>query len=194
MSKLWYLFSYLILFYYIISCVSPFMSDKDWECDLNAHLTKQLNLELSSFYLYLSLESLSAHNEYSLPGFQRFFKIQKKEELRHAKGIQDYATKRNIALNYEAIEIPYASSCVKDPIDYFRLSLEHEKKECENILATYEKASKNLDFETCAFLDAYVKEQSKSIKELEMMIKNLSRCTSGEGLFIFDQQLLSYHK
>lgn len=101
---------------------------------------------------------------------------------------------RNIDLDFNPISVNFENTSITSPIELFVLSLEHERREYENIITAYSLASKNEDFATCGFLDAYVKEQNTSIKELDMMIKNIERCKTSEGIFIFDQMLLKYKR
>lgn len=70
-------------------------------------LNRQLNAELYSAYLYLSM---AAYYEASdLPGFANWMRVQAHEELTHAIRFFDYITQRGGRVTLETIEKPQKS-------------------------------------------------------------------------------------
>lgn len=163
---------------------------------LSEYLSNQLTLELNSAYLYMALEIHCSSRNVSLFGFTKYFKVTKKEELAHAKGIKKHMVIQDLKFMYNPIANPLMTKIKKDitPMQMLELALENEKNEQENIFEIYKLAEENKDYATCTFLDAYVDEQAKSINEIENMMMNLKRCENELGLFLFDQTLLKYKK
>ena len=68
------------------------------------HLNKQINEELFSAYLYLSM---SAHFEdQGLKGFAHWMRVQAKEEIEHAMRIYQHIIDRGGRVVLEAIAVP----------------------------------------------------------------------------------------
>ena len=67
-------------------------------------LNRQLNAELYSAYLYLSM---AAYYEASdLPGFANWMRVQAQEELSHAMKFYDYLVQRGARVVLDEIEKP----------------------------------------------------------------------------------------
>ncbi|KAM0678437.1 hypothetical protein COBT_004215, partial [Conglomerata obtusa] len=134
----------------------------NYKSKISEALNKQLNLEFTSFYLYKACATHCASQSVALPGLHKYFKRQEKEELSHAKGVIEHMIHHEIPIIYESISIQFNPKNVKDLLD---LALKNEEGERENIMQAYQLASDNNDFDTCIFLDAYVKESSKSVSD-----------------------------
>ena len=87
-------------------------------------LNAQVNAELYSSYLYLSMASW--FNENNLPGFVNWLKIQALEELYHGMKIYAFIEERGGQTTLDAIDKPPADW--NDPVAVVENILSHEKK------------------------------------------------------------------
>ncbi len=81
-------------------------------------LNNQINAELFSSYLYLSMSSW--FSERSLSGFASWMRVQAQEELSHGMKIYDYILERGGKIELGAIEQP--ESVWKAPVEVVELS------------------------------------------------------------------------
>lgn len=87
-------------------------------------INEQINAELYSAYLYLSM---SLHFEAEgLSGIANWFKVQFQEEQAHAEIFMNYVNQRGGRVVLKAIEAVPTSW--ESPMDAFVATLEHEKK------------------------------------------------------------------
>ncbi|MBN1818992.1 MAG: ferritin [Sedimentisphaerales bacterium] len=87
-------------------------------------LNGQINAELYSAYLYLSMAAWFESK--NLPGFANWMRIQFQEEQFHAMKFYDYILERGGTVTLSAIEAPQTTW--KSPLDAFESTLEHEQK------------------------------------------------------------------
>lgn len=118
-------------------------------------LNKQINEELFSSYLYLSM---SAHFEnMSLSGFANWMRIQSQEESFHGMKLFDYVNERGGVVKLKAIEAPKLEW--NSIIDIFEETLAHEQHITSKINELMKIAQEENDFATSSFLQWYVSEQ-----------------------------------
>ncbi|MFC1623967.1 ferritin [Candidatus Omnitrophota bacterium] len=118
-------------------------------------LNEQINKEIYSGYLYLSMGAYAA--SIGLNGAANWFSAQVGEELIHAKKIYDYVNKQGARVMLKAIDEPIKDfSSAKD---LFEKTLEHEKKVTKLIANLVEFAKEQKDKEVESFLQWFVKEQ-----------------------------------
>ena len=86
-------------------------------------LSEQINKELYSSYLYLSMSAYA--QSLGLPGVAHWMKIQAKEELTHANKFFDYIHERNGKVDLKAIDA--VETEFGDVIGLFEKVLEHEE-------------------------------------------------------------------
>lgn len=118
-------------------------------------IQEQINKELYSSYLYLSMSSW-ANNE-SWPGISNWLRVQAKEELAHAMLLHDNLLERGELSIFEQIDKPKTSW--ENPQEVFDDILKHEKyvTSCINSLATI--ALQESDHAFYQFIQWFVKEQ-----------------------------------
>jgi ferritin len=153
---------------------------------LQEALNEQINLELSSAYLYLSM---SAHFEgENLGGFANWMRIQYHEETAHAMKFYKYVYDRGGKVTLKAIPQPIIK--FKTPLDVFNLVLEHEQKVTVSINKLYELAVKDKDFATQSSLKWFIDEQVEEEKNAADIINMLEMIgDSSMGLVMADRQL-----
>lgn len=149
-------------------------------------LNEQINHELYSSYLYLSM---SAHfQEANLPGFAHWMALQSKEEYEHAMKIFRYITERNGRVVLDAIDGPPTE--FKKPLEVMKQVLEHEKKVSGLINRLYEMAVKEKDYPTQVMLQWFITEQVEEEKTAGDIIEQLKMVGDmPAGLIMLDRQL-----
>lgn len=149
-------------------------------------LNAQINAEIWSAYLYLSMSAHFASEGFS--GFSSWMKKQYEEEMEHAFKIMDFVTDRGgkVAL------APIAEVPVKfgSALEIFEQSLSHEKVVTESIHKLVDLARTENDKATESMLKWFIDEQveeeataSGIVDKLKLIDKNIS------GLFFLDSQL-----
>ncbi len=149
-------------------------------------LNEQLNKEIYSAYLYLSM---SAHStNIGLPGFANWFMVQYKEEMDHAMKIYNYINEQGGKVKLKAVEEP--PSEFKDAMDMFEKTLNHEQFITKSIHDLMELAIEEKDHATQIFLQWFVTEQvEEESNDNEILAKLKLAGSKGNGLFMIDKEL-----
>ncbi len=118
-------------------------------------LNKQVNAELYSAYLYLSM---SAYCEtIPLKGFAKWLRVQAQEEQTHASKIYDYIIQAGGTIKLTAIDAP--KTTWKSVQEVFEEVYAHEQKVTGMINGLMDLAIKEKDSATQTLLAWFVKEQ-----------------------------------
>ncbi len=152
---------------------------------LNA-LNKQINAEMYSSYLYLSMESYFQST--SLTGFAAWMRGQVQEELFHGMKIYDFVNERGGLAKLDTIKKPESSW--KSPLEAFEHVLKHEQKVTDLINNLVELAISEKDHATKIFLQWFVSEQVEeeaSVGEVVDKLKLIKNDSS--GLFLLDAEM-----
>lgn len=149
-------------------------------------LNEQINAELWSAYLYLSM---GMHFEAEgRAGIANWFKIQFQEEQAHATIFMNYVNQRGGRVTLKAIDaVPteWAS-----PLDAFKATLEHEQKVTSLINNLYALAEAEHDYATRDRLAWFVSEQVEEEDNCRQLIDKFSLIgNDGMGLYMLDQEL-----
>jgi ferritin len=149
-------------------------------------INEQINLELSSAYVYLSM---SAHFEgENLGGFASWMRVQYHEETGHAMKFFKYVYDRGGKVILKAIPQPVTK--FKTPLDVFNLVLEHEKKVTVSIDKLFELAMKEKDYASQSFLQWFINEQIEEEKNATDIINMLKMIGSTPiSLIMADRQM-----
>lgn len=144
---------------------------------------KQLNSELYSAYLYLSM--VSYFESINLDGFSKWMKLQAKEEFSHAMKIFEFLNDRGQRAVLSAVAKPPAE--FSSPQDAFKKTLEHEKKVTALIEELYTLAKKVDDNSAAVMLQWFITEQVEEEKNASTILEKLKLIKLGsEALFMFD--------
>ena len=149
-------------------------------------INEQINKELYSSYLYLSMSAYCEAE--SLPGFADWMRVQAQEEVGHAMHFFDYVNARGGRVVLKAIEMP--PPIWKSPLEMFEQVLEHERKVTGMINRLYELALIEKDYATQMELQWFVTEQVEEEESAGQVVDQLKRV--GEqpvGLLMLDRQL-----
>ncbi len=133
-------------------------------------LNDQLNSELYSAYLYLSMAAYFDHM--GLSGFSHWMKKQAEEELGHAMKIYGYIYSRGGRVVLKEIKRPpHTWNSVLDVISH---ALEHEKRVTESIHRLFDLAREKRDRATEVFLHWFIEEQVEEeqvFSEIKQMLE-----------------------
>lgn len=149
-------------------------------------INKQINAELYSAYLYLSMSAY--FEEQSLEGMAGWMRAQFEEEQAHAFKFFDYINERGGRVTLEAIEKPQESwDSVKS---VFEDTLAHERLVTEMINDIMDIAIEEKDHATKSFLQYYIDEQVEEEATAEGILSKVVRIgDNGNGLMMLDREL-----
>lgn len=149
-------------------------------------LNGQLNKELYSAYLYLSM---SAHSTFiGLKGFANWFMVQYQEEMVHAMKIYNYINDQGAKVKLMNIEEP--PSDFESPLDMFEKTLEHEKFITKSINELADLVLDEKDHATYMFLQWFINEQiEEESNDVDIINKLKLIGNDGNGLLMLDKEL-----
>jgi ferritin len=148
-------------------------------------LNKQINAELYSAYLYLSMASYFEGE--NLSGFSNWMRIQFEEEQFHGMKLFNYLHERGGKVTLEAIEKPKSEW---DSITaVFEETLEHERHVTSLINNLMDIALEESDHATASFLRWYIDEQVEEEAGVESILTQL-KFIGGQGnaLLMMDRE------
>jgi len=158
------------------------MIDKKMQDALN----EQVNAELFSAYLYLSMEAY--FQSIGLSGFANWMRCQTQEELVHAMKLFDYLNQRNGRVTLKQIAAP--KTVWKSPLDAFQDAYSHEQKVTTLINKLVDVAHFLKDHATSNFLQWFVAEQVEEEASASAVVDKLKLVgKAGEGMFQLDKEL-----
>lgn len=148
-------------------------------------LNDQINAELWSAYLYLSM-SADFENK-GFEGFAHWFRVQYKEETEHALKFYDYINDRSGTVRLHTIkDVPQTWAT---PLAAFEDALSHELKVTSLIHNLMNIAVQEKDYATQNLLRWYIDEQVEEEKNAQVIIDKLKRVGDGGGLVYIDKEL-----
>ena len=151
-----------------------------------AAINDQINYELYSGYLYLSMSAWYA--SINLPGCANWMRVQEQEERFHALKFYDYVIARGGEVKLSAIEGPPVSW--SKTVDPFKDGYAHEVKVTARINNLKALAMDEKDFATVTFLDWYVTEQVEEEMNADNIIKQFDLIGDDRSaLFMLDREL-----
>jgi len=148
-------------------------------------LNEQLNAELYSSYLYLSMAAY--YESKDLPGFAHWFRVQAQEELYHSMKFLDYINERGGRVNLKGIEGPQTEwSSIEAPLEQ---AYEHEVMVSGLINDLVNLAIEEKDHATNNFLQWFVKEQVEEEASSSGQVQKVKLAgTEGNGIFMLDRE------
>ncbi len=153
---------------------------------MQAALNEQINAELWSAYLYLSM-GMKFENA-GLAGVANWFKIQFKEEQAHAEIFMNYVNQRGGRVVLKPIaEVPTEWAT---PLDAFKDTLAHERKVTSLINNLYALAESEHDYATRDRLAWFVNEQVEEEETAQTLIDKFTLIgNDGMGLYMLNTEL-----
>lgn len=149
-------------------------------------INQQINRELFSSYLYLSMAAY--FEDMNLSGFANWMRIQEAEEREHAMKLYDYLVERGGRVMLYSIDAPrteWSSS-----LEVAEEVAEHEAKVTASITALYELALKEKDYPSQIMLQWFITEQVEEEKNIAEIVANLKLIDAhGTAVLMLDRQL-----
>ena len=151
-----------------------------------AAFNKQINAEMYSAYLYLSMEAY--FQSINLTGFANWMRTQTQEEMMHAMKFYDFVFERGGKVTLEAIDKPPFSW--DSPLAAFKEVLKHEQHVTSLINDLVDLAIKEKDHASNIFLQWFVTEQVEEEASADAVIQRLKLAKdNASGLFMIDAEL-----
>jgi ferritin len=149
-------------------------------------LNSQLNAELYSAYLYLSMGTWFESEDMS--GFASWMKVQAQEELSHAMKIYDYLIQRGDRVTLTRIDSPPTEW--ESPLKAFEHVYAHEQKVTGLINQLVNLAISLGDHATNNFLQWFVAEQVEEEESSSGVLKKVKMSNDSlSGLLMLDNEL-----
>ena len=149
-------------------------------------LNGQVNAELYSAYMYLSMESYFKSLNFN--GFANWMRIQTQEEVTHAMKIYDFVNERGGRVTLSAIDGPPTEW--NSPLAVFEVVYKHEQKVTGLINDLVNLAIKEKDHATNSFLQWFVNEQVEEESSADEIVQQLKMMEDAPGgMFMLDREL-----
>ncbi len=149
-------------------------------------LMDQVNAEMYSSYLYLSMSS-DLDNK-GLGGFALWMKTQAQEELYHGMKLYDFVIERGGRAILKQIEGPQTEWA--SPLAIFEAAYAHEQKVTGLINNLMNMAIEEKDHATSQFLQWFIKEQVEEEASADEIVQKLKLIgDGGNGLFMLDKEM-----
>jgi ferritin len=154
--------------------------------NLETAINKQINAELWSAYLYLSMSAHFANK--ALPGIANWFKVQFHEEQDHALKFMNYLTSKGNKVVLQPIkEVQTSWDTV---LKAFEDTLDHEKVVTSLINDLVAIARSENDYATENMLQWFVNEQVEEEETAQGMVDALKLIgDNGIGVYMMDKEL-----
>lgn len=149
-------------------------------------LNDQVNSELFSAYLYLSMEAY--FKSMNLLGFANWMRVQTQEELIHAMKIYGFIDERGGRITLKAIEGPETEW--DSPLAVFKAVYEHEQKVTGRINNIVNLAIEEKDHASNTFLQWFVNEQVEEEASADQVVQQIKMMEQAPGgLYMLDREL-----
>lgn len=153
---------------------------------INGALNEQLNKEMFSSYLYLSMAAYFENK--NLTGMAQWMRMQSQEEYDHAIKFYDYILRVGGNVKLTAIDTPQTEW--DSPLQIFEDSLKHEQFISKSIHKIMDLAIEESDHPTKSFLQWFVDEQVEEEDSVGQIVENFRLIGEDKsGLFMLDREL-----
>jgi len=154
--------------------------------EIEKALNEQVNAEMWSAYLYLSMAAY-CHSK-GAPGMGKWFEVQFQEEQDHAKILFNYIISRGGTVTLKPIKaVPTDWATI---LDVFKSTLAHEQKITTSINKLFALTSSLNDYATQSALKWFIDEQVEEEETAKTIIDNLNMIKdNGYGLYMLDKEL-----
>jgi ferritin len=149
-------------------------------------LNGQINAELYSSYLYLSMAAY--FESVNLRGFAGWMRVQAQEEMGHAMKLYDFVVERLGRVTLNSIKAPQSEW--DSPLAAFRGAYEHEKKVTGMIDELVNLSESEKDHASRGFLQWFVDEQVEEEASADEVVQKLEKIKDHpQGLMMLDNIL-----
>jgi len=149
-------------------------------------MNEQINKELFSSYLYLSMAAY--FEDKNLAGFANWMRVQAEEEREHAMKFYDFILERGGRVYLKAIDAPKTDW--NSNLEVTEEVAAHEAKVTASIYALYELALKEKDYPAQMMLQWFITEQVEEERNAAEIVANLKLIEAGgTAVYVLDRQL-----
>jgi len=149
-------------------------------------MNEQINKELFSAYLYLSMAAY--FEDKNLSGFSKWMRAQEAEEREHAMKFYDFILERGGKVTLKAIGAPKTEW--KSSMEAAEEVAAHEASITDSINALYELALKEKDYPAQIMLQWFISEQVEEEKNAANIVANLKLIEDrGTAVLMLDKTL-----
>jgi ferritin len=149
-------------------------------------LNEQINAELYSAYLYLSMSAY--FEDVNLTGFSNWMRVQSQEELNHAMKIYDFVVELGERVELFTVQKPPKEW--ESPLAAFEAAYKHEQHVTGLINNLVDMAIADKDHATNNMLQWFVAEQVEEEASANEIVQKLRLVgEEGRGLLILDREL-----
>jgi len=149
-------------------------------------MNEQINKELFSSYLYLSMAAY--FEDKNLTGFGNWMRVQADEEREHAMKFYDHILERGGRVFLKAIDAPKTDW--NSNLEVAEEVAAHEAKVTASIYSLYELALKEKDYPAQVMLQWFITEQVEEEKNAAEIVADLKLIEErGTAVFVLDKQL-----
>ncbi len=153
---------------------------------IEAAMNKQINHEMYSAYLYLSMSVYC--NGLNLEGFAHWMRVQATEEMAHAMKFYHHILERDGTVRLDAIKAPEAEW--KSPLDVCQAVLKHEQFVTKLIHNLTDLSYAEKDHASTTLLQWFVNEQTEEEASTKILVERMKMVKdSTGGLFMLDREL-----
>lgn len=153
---------------------------------LEGALNKQINEEIFSAYLYLSMSTYFL--ALNLDGFAAWMKVQAKEEMSHAMKLFDFLNEMEGRVTLLAVKEP--EKTWKSPLAAFTAAQRHEQYISGRINDLYRLALAESCYPMQIMLQWFIKEQVEEEASAAGIVHQLSQIKdSAQGLWMINREL-----
>lgn len=153
---------------------------------LNKAINEQIQAELESAYLYLSMSAY--FEQENLPGMAAWMMAQAKEEQEHAMKFYHHLVERGGTVEFLALSKP--KSEFESPLEVFTASWKHEQYITKRIHDLYSLATKENDYASFTMLHWFIDEQVEEESTVEEIVHKLEMIENhAPGLLMLDREL-----
>jgi ferritin len=153
-------------------------------------LNEQINEELYSSYLYLSMAAYFESE--NLSGCAAWMGAQAQEENTHAMKIFAFIHERRGRVTLQAIQEP--TSKWKTPLAAFEAAFKHEQHITGRIDKLVDLAAAEKDHATVGFLQWFVKEQVEEEASVDSIVQKLKMAANAPGAMLMMDHALGERK
>jgi ferritin len=149
-------------------------------------LNQQINAELASAYLYLSMAAYFDAKNFT--GMAHWMRVQAQEEVGHAMRIYKHVNDRQGRVLLTAIEAPKTEW--QSPLEVFENAYHHEQKVTSLINNLVKIALQENDYATQSFLQWFIDEQVEEEAAANVIVEKLRLVgDKGHALIMLDKGL-----
>jgi ferritin heavy chain len=163
---------------------------QNFHVEVEAAINKQINLELTASYVYLSMGAYFDRDDVALEGYSKWFYKNSDEERGHARKLITYQNLRGGRVVLQDIARPTTDDWTSG-LSALEAALQLERTVNQSLLDLHKLAETHHDSQCCDFLEKeFLEEQVEAIKELADLITSAKRAGNGLGEYLFDKNTM----